>query len=133
MGTTELSVTIAGDMARAGEVVRAALSEEGFGVLTEIDVEATLRAKLGDAQADEVGPTRILGACNPGLAHRAIMTERDVTHLLPCNIVLRSVSDGVEVSVADPAAMVDFAGEGLTAVATEARAKLERVIAALRT
>lgn len=132
MGTTELSVTIAGDMARAGEVVRAALSAEGFGVLTEIDVEATLRAKLGDAHADEVGPTRILGACNPVLAHRAIMTERDVTHLLPCNIVLRSVSDGVEVSVADPAAMVDFAGEGLTDVATEARAKLERVIAALR-
>lgn len=132
METTGLSVTIAGDMTRANEVVRAALTTEGFGVLTEIDVESTLRMKLGDAQADEVGPTRILGACNPGLAHRAIMTERDVALLLPCNVVLRSVADGVEVSVADPAAMVDFAGEGLADVADEARVKLERVVAALR-
>jgi len=131
METTGLHVTIPGDMAHAGEAVRAALTAEGFGVLTEIDVESTLRTKLGDAQADEVGPTRILGACNPVLAHRALMTERDVALLLPCNVVLRSVADGVEVSVADPAAMVDFAGEELADVATEARDRLERVIAAL--
>jgi uncharacterized protein (DUF302 family) len=69
-----LSVMVDGDIESAGVVVRDALKAEGFGVLTEIDVEATLRTKLGDGEADEVGPTRILGACNPVLAHRAIMT-----------------------------------------------------------
>jgi uncharacterized protein (DUF302 family) len=131
MEHTGLHVTIAGDMDQAGEVVREALKAEGFGVLTEIDVEATLRTKLGDGQADEVGPTRILGACNPVLAHRALMTERDVALLLPCNVVLRTVAEGVEVAVADPAAMVDFAGAALSGVAHEARERLERVIAAL--
>jgi uncharacterized protein (DUF302 family) len=116
----------------AGATVREALQAEGFGVLTEIDVEATLRTKLGDGQADEVGPTRILGACNPGLAHRALMTQRDVALLLPCNVVLREVDGRTEVSVADPSAMVEMAGAELEGVATEARERLGRVLAALR-
>jgi uncharacterized protein (DUF302 family) len=127
----ELVVTIDGGIEAAGASVRAALQAEGFGVLTEIDVEATLRTKLGDEQADEVGPTRILGACNPVLAHRALTTQRDVALMLPCNVVLREVGGRTEVSVADPSAMVELAGEDLAALASEARAKLERVVAAL--
>ena len=124
-------MTIDGGIAEAGVTVRAALQAEGFGVLTEIDVEATLRTKLGDEQADEVGPTRILGACNPVLAHRALMTRRDVALMLPCNVVLREVGGRTEVTVADPSAMVEMAGEDLAALASEARARLERVVAAL--
>jgi len=127
----DLTVTIDGGIAEAGVTVRAALQAEGFGVLTEIDVEATLRTKLGDEQADEVGPTRILGACNPALAHRALTTQRDVALMLPCNVVLREVGGRTEVSVADPSAMVELAGEDLAALASEARARLERVVAAL--
>ncbi len=130
--SSELTVVIPDDIEQAGTTVRAALQVEGFGVLTEIDVEATLRTKLGDGQADEVGPTRILGACNPVLAHRALTTERDVAMMLPCNVVLRSVDGGTEVSIADPAEMVAMAGASLSDVATEARARLSRVAAALR-
>jgi uncharacterized protein (DUF302 family) len=126
-----LTVIIDGGIEAAGATVRDALRSEGFGVLTEIDVEATLREKLGDGEADEVGPTRILGACNPTLAHRALMTERDVALLLPCNVVLREIDGRTEVSVADPAAMVEMAGASLTDVAVDARARLVRVIAAL--
>jgi uncharacterized protein (DUF302 family) len=128
---TALTVVLAQDIATAGMMVREALTAEGFGVLTEIDVEATLRAKLGDGQADQVGPTVILGACNPGLAHRALVTQRDVAMLLPCNVVLRGVPGGTEVSVADPQAMVMMAGSGLAEVAEEARQRLARVIATL--
>jgi uncharacterized protein (DUF302 family) len=128
---TGLTVVIDGGIDAAGAKVRDALRSEGFGVLTEIDVEATLREKLGDGEADEVGPTRILGACNPTLAHRAIMTERDVALLLPCNVVLREIDGRTEVTVADPAAMVEMAGASLTDVAVDARARLERVIVAL--
>jgi uncharacterized protein (DUF302 family) len=131
MDAAGLSVTIDGGIEAAGETVREALKAEGFGVLTEIDVEATLRTKLGDGQADEVGPTRILGACNPVLAHRALMTQRDVALLLPCNVVLREMDGRTEVSVADPGAMVEMAGAELADVAQDARARLERVIATL--
>jgi uncharacterized protein (DUF302 family) len=132
MDSSPLTVIIDAGMDEAEQTVRDALSREGFGVLTEIDVEATLRAKLGDGEADAVGPTRILGACNPGLAHRALMTERDVALLLPCNVVLREVGGRTEVSAADPAAMVTMAGSALSEVASDARARLERVIAVLR-
>jgi uncharacterized protein (DUF302 family) len=132
MMSSELTVVIPDDIEQAGATVRAALQAEGFGVLTEIDVEATLRTKLGDGEADEVGPTRILGACNPVLAHRALTTERDVAMMLPCNVVLRSVQGGTEVSIADPAEMVSMAGASLSDVADDARARLSRVAAALR-
>ncbi len=131
MESQGMTVMLEGGIDAAGEAVREALKAEGFGVLTEIDVEATLRAKLGDGQADEVGPTRILGACNPALAHRALMTQRDVALLLPCNVVLRESEGRTEVSVADPGAMVEMAGESLSDIAVDARERLTRVIAAL--
>ena len=126
-----LRVVLDGGMDVADARVRDALRAEGFGVLTEIDVEATLRAKLGEDQADEVGPTRILGACNPGLAHRALTTQRDVAMLLPCNVVLRETGSRTEVTIADPGAMVAMAGDELGEVARDARARLERVIGTL--
>lgn len=132
MQDAELTVIVPGDLDAADAAVREALATEGFGVLTEIDVTSTLRRKLGCVEADEVGPTRILGACNPGLAHRALTTRRDVALLLPCNVVLRGGQDGTEVSVADPGAMVELAGEDLLGVAAEARERLARVVARLR-
>jgi uncharacterized protein (DUF302 family) len=129
---SELTVLIEDGIEQAGATVRAALQAEGFGVLTEIDVEATLRTKLGDGAADEVGPTRILGACNPVLAHRALMTEPGVALMLPCNVVLRGVEHGTEVSIADPAEMVTAAGASLSGVAADARERLLRVVSALR-
>jgi len=131
-GAAALTVVIDGPIDTAGTAVRDALKAEGFGVLTEIDIESTLREKLGGAEADQVGPTRILGACNPGLAHRALTTQRDVALLLPCNVVLREADGRTEVSVADPSAMVVMAGESLSEVADEARERLGRVIAALQ-
>lgn len=132
MQHADLTVTVPSPLEETDVRLRAALAAEGFGVLTEIDVEATLRTKLGDAQADEVGPTRILGACNPVLAHRAITTERSVALLLPCNVVLRAVEGGTEVAIADPDAMVTMAGDALDAIACDARERLVRVAAALR-
>jgi len=131
MDDTAMRVTLARPIDEADAAVRTALAAEGFGVLTEIDVESTLRSKLGDAAADEVGPTRILGACNPGLAHRALTTSADVALLLPCNVVLRGVDGGTEVAIADPGALVELAGPELDAVACDARERLERVVAAL--
>lgn len=132
MQHAELTVTVAAPLDETDARLRAALAAEGFGVLTEIDVEATLRTKLGDAEADAVGPTRILGACNPVLAHRAITTERAVALLLPCNVVVRAVEGGTEVAIADPDAMVTMAGDALDEIACDARERLVRVAEALR-
>lgn len=110
--------------------LREALAEEGFGVLTEIDVAATLRDKLGI----EVAPNRILGACNPTLAAQALDLERDIGLLLPCNITVYEDGEGTVVSVLDPRTMVDLThNAALGPVATEARIRLERVIAVIST
>lgn len=110
--------------------VRAALQEQGFGVLTEIDVQATLRQKLGA----ELEPYVILGACNPPLAKRALDADRDIGLLLPCNVVVRADGpDAVLVQALDPQVMVSVAGRAeLKGVADEATARLRAALDALR-
>ena len=127
--TYTLHVTLPAALDDADEQVRAALKEEGFGVLTEIDVEATLRDKLGV----EVGGYRILGACNPQLAHRGLTADPDLGALLPCNVVLRAADDDrTDVLAADPVAMLGISSAaGLADVAKEARDALERALARL--
>jgi uncharacterized protein (DUF302 family) len=106
-----------------------ALKREGFGVLTDIDVKATMKAKLGE----EFRPYRILGACNPQLAHRALMLEDKIGTMLPCNVIVQQHADGVvEVSAVDPvASMQAIENPGLAAVANEVQARLKKVVAAL--
>lgn len=127
-----LQLRLDDDLDTAEGRVREALAEQGFGVLTEIDVEQTLRAKLGDAQADEVGALRILGACNPTLAHRALREEADVATWLPCNVVLRERDGGTEVLAADPDALVSLVGEAMAPVAEEARRRIAEAFDTLR-
>lgn len=108
--------------------VEAALKEQGFGVLTEIDVRATMREKLGI----EREPYLILGACNPQLAHRALEVDPSVGALLPCNVVLRAEDDRTRVEVMDPGAALAIApAEGLADVAAEAQQRLRTMIATL--
>ena len=108
--------------------VRAALAERGFGVLTEIDVTATLRAKLGEQIEDYV----ILGACNPPFAHQALGIDRSIGLLLPCNIVVRAVSDGTVVEALDPQVMVTMSGRAeLKPVADEVARRLAAALAEL--
>jgi uncharacterized protein (DUF302 family) len=122
-----LSVTLATTYDDAVERTRAALAEQGFGVLTEIDVAATMKTKLDV----DMTPYVILGACNPPLAHRAITAEASIGLLLPCNVVVRTVDDGhTLVEAMDPAVMVKVSdAPGLAEVADEARSRL---IAALQ-
>lgn len=112
-------------MAEAEAAVRELLAGEGFGILTEIDVAATLQEKLGVKRT----PYRILGACNPQLANQALEAESDVGLLLPCNVVVYDDGDGTVVAALDPATMVDLTNNpALATVAEEAQVRLERVI-----
>jgi uncharacterized protein (DUF302 family) len=121
--------TVPIDFERAIDVVTEALKTEGFGVLTDIDVQATLKNKLGE----DMPPYRILGACNPPLAHRAITVEPSIGLLLPCNVLVRQDNDGiVHVEFMDPAAVLDLVDNPpVHALATEVRERLDRVLAAL--
>ena len=106
-----------------------ALKGEGFGVLTDIDVRATIKSKLGG----EFRPYRILGACNPTLAFRALQLEDKIGTMLPCNVIVQEhQSGGMEVSAVDPvASMQAIENPGLADVAKEVQAKLRRVVSGL--
>ena len=108
--------------------VRASLAQKGFGILTEIDVKATMKKKLDI----DIKPYRILGACNPKMAHQAIGLEPKVGAMLPCNVILRKVDGGVEVSAVDPvASMAAIENAGLKKVAGEVQVMLVDAIRAI--
>ena len=114
---------------QAVEKVTAALKEEGFGVLTEIDVQATIKKKL-DADFRKYV---ILGACNPPLAHRALTTELEIGLMLPCNVLVDDDDGGSVVSIVDPLSMLGVVeSPDLEPVAEEARRRLKRVAEALK-
>ena len=115
-------------MADADARTRAALQSKGFGVLTEIDVQTTMKKKIDKDMAGY----RILGACNPGMAWQAIGMEARVGAMLPCNVILRETPDGVEVSAIDPvASMAAIDNADLIAVAGQVRAMLAEAVAAI--
>ena len=116
------------DMADIDTRTRAALTTKGFGVLTEIDAQATMKKKL---DIDMPG-YRILGACNPGMAHQAMGMEPKVAAMLPCNVILREVPGGVEVSAIDPvASMAAIPNDALKQVAGQVRQMLADVVASI--
>jgi uncharacterized protein (DUF302 family) len=108
--------------------VTEALGKEGFGVLTEIDVAATLKKKLGL----DMPPYRILGACNPQFAHQAIELEPQIGALLPCNVVVREEKGKTRIDIMDPQAVLQLVERPeIEGIATEVRKRLERVLASL--
>jgi uncharacterized protein (DUF302 family) len=121
--------TIAGAFGEVVERTIAALKSEGFGVLTDIDVQATLKAKLGA----DFRPYRIIGACNPPLAKSALELEDKIGVMLPCNVIVQEKAQGnVEVSAVDPTASMERTGNAqLAAVAGEVARKLERAVASI--
>ena len=124
-----LAKTVSKTYDEALAAVTEALKGEGFGVLTEIDVKETLKKKLDI----DFPKYKILGACNPPLAHKALTTENQIGVLLPCNVVVQEHPDGrVEVSAMDPAAAMQAIGNAkLDEIASDVRARMERVLSKL--
>ncbi len=120
-----ITTTVDLDIAEAESAVRAALTEQGFGVLTEIDVAATLRSKLGV----DVPPLKILGACNPALAHQALNIDPSAALVLPCNVVLEASGSQTRISAVDPHDIMD--NPDLTEMADEAATKLSAALGSL--
>ena len=127
--TYAIAITVYRSFADTLTATRDALAEQGFGVLTEIDMQATLKAKLGV----DIAPQVILGACRPPLAHAALQAEPSIGLLLPCNVVVRQVDDDrTRVETIDPDIMVSVTGNpDLQAVATEARTRLTAALHSL--
>lgn len=123
-----MRTSIDGPFDAAVAEVTAALAEEGFGVLAEIDIQKTLKEKIGV----EFGRYTILGACNPLLAHQALGVEPEIGLLLPCNVVVAAADEGCMVSIVDPTSMLSVAhNPDLEEVAQEARQRLQRVVESL--
>lgn len=133
MGDYTLTRTVQAPYEQTVETVKAGLVEQGFGVLTEIDLAATLHTKIGATVAPQV----ILGACRPQLAYEAIQADPSIAALLPCNVVVRSLDDNTTlVEAFDPAAMVAFASatdtdSPVARVADDARTRLNALLANL--
>lgn len=120
-----ISTTIGGSFDEAVEKVTEKLGEQGFGVLTDIDVKATVREKLGK----DFRNYRILGACNPPYAHQALQYEDKIGTMLPCNVIVQEQEDGIEVAAVNPvASMQAIDNPQLEPVAEEIRGRLQRVI-----
>lgn len=120
--TTQIRNT---DFDAALEKVTTALKEEGFGVLTEIDVQQTLKKKLDE----DFRPYKILGACNPPFAHKALEAEDKIGTMLPCNVIVQEKDGVIEVAAVDPvASMQSVANNELEGIATEIQKKLKTVI-----
>ena len=119
------TVEVALPIEEAEAAVRAELPGHGFGVLTEIDVAATLKAKLDIDRA----PMKILGACNPALAHAALELDPSVALLLPCNVVVEAVEGGTRITAVDPRELMP--DESFAALADDAAAKLQAALAAV--
>lgn len=114
---------------KAVKVVREAFAEQGFGVITEIDMAATLKAKIGE----EMDPYVILGACNPQLAHRAVQADSSIGALLPCNVVVRTEGGSTIVDALDPAVMSQMSDDAdLGEVADEAGRRIDAALEAVR-
>src|SRR6266498_5061323 len=124
-----ITIRMPAPFAEAAARVRDALRAQGFGVLTEIDVQATLRDKLGEEMEEYL----ILGACNPALAHRALAADRRIGLLLPCNVVVRAEAGETVIEAVDPQTMVAVTGQrSLQPVADEAAARLRTALDSLQ-
>ncbi len=128
MASYAFGTVIDGDFLEVIDRVTGALAEEGFGVLTSIDVRSTMKAKL-DVDLD---PYVILGACNPALAHKAITADPAIGALLPCNVVVRQVGDRIAIDFMDPKAVLTLVDHpDVPALADEVRSRLARVVSRL--
>lgn len=129
--TYALTITLSTPFDEVVQLTREALAAEGFGILTEIDVNATFAAKLGPEVADSVGDYLILGACNPPLAHRAVTADPNIGLLLPCNVVVRRGPGDTQtlVQAINPATMVELSeAPGIADVADEASTRLRAAL-----
>ncbi len=131
MAKLGMSTTVTGSMEDVKEKVRASLKAQGFGILTEIDMQKTLKEKIDV----DIEPYLILGACNPKIANRALTADRSIGLLLPCNVVLRETGSSVEVSIQDPEVLfsvVDGGGNAdLTQLPLEAKQLLQAALDSL--
>ncbi len=132
MANYGMQTTISGSYDEVKTRVLAALKEQGFGILSEIDVQGALKEKIGE----DIERYEILGACNPKLAFRALSTDRSIGLLLPCNVVLREIDGQVEVSILDPEVMFEVADSKtkteLATLPTEAKERLQAALETLK-